>query len=241
MDGLLSTADSPSAIHGSPSRSVQLRSRSVDISGGWTSMGWVPRRLAGSWHSWRDRNSRVQHLVGLGRVGGACARRRRADLYATVRCSGIVGWPRSRPDRYVAMLMEPHVADWHVHRAGGPQLRSHRGLRHPVRFPKPPTVAEYENASDGYADVVELQLPRELPTLAPGQEWRMVWDSALDRAEIGHGVESRFDGHRDLLRPPRSAPGLAVLAARSASAGDQSGAGLGFPAARSAHRADDDP
>ncbi|BBX57398.1 hypothetical protein MSHO_27430 [Mycobacterium shottsii] len=55
-------------------------------------------------------------------------------------------------------------------------------------------MAEYENASDGYADVVELQLPRELPTLAPGQEWRMVWDSALDRAEIGQGVESRFEG-----------------------------------------------
>ncbi|HZC52257.1 MAG TPA: hypothetical protein VE441_07140, partial [Mycobacterium sp.] len=56
------------------------------------------------------------------------------------------------------------------------------------------TVAEYENASDGYADVVELQLPRELPVLAPGQEWRMVWDSALDRGEIGSGIESRFTG-----------------------------------------------
>jgi hypothetical protein len=33
-----------------------------------------------------------------------------------------------------------------------------------------------------------------LPVLAPGQEWRMVWDSALDRAEIGSVIESRFTG-----------------------------------------------
>ena len=43
-------------------------------------------------------------------------------------------------------------------------------------------------------DVVELQLPRQLPTLAPGQEWRTVWDSALDRTELGEGIESRFPG-----------------------------------------------
>src|SRR6202012_5843118 len=61
-------------------------------------------------------------------------------------------------------------------------------------FPPPPTVAEYENASDGYADVVELHLPRQLTALAPGQEWRTVWDSALDRAELGEGIESRFTG-----------------------------------------------
>lgn len=99
---------------------------------------------------------------------------------------------KTRP--YVAMLMEPHVADWHVIEL---VVRNFgRTAAYDVRFnfPHPPTVAEYENASDGYADVVELQLPRELPTLAPGQEWRMVWDSALDRAEIGHGVESRFEG-----------------------------------------------
>ncbi|MCV7198484.1 hypothetical protein [Mycobacterium angelicum] len=95
---------------------------------------------------------------------------------------------------YVAMLMEPHVADWHVIEL---VVRNFgRTAAYDVRFsfPNPPTVAEYENASEGYADVVELQLPRELPTLAPGQEWRMVWDSALDRAEIGRSVESRFEG-----------------------------------------------
>jgi hypothetical protein len=99
---------------------------------------------------------------------------------------------QTRP--HVAMLMEPHVADWHVIELVVRNFGSTAAYDIRFNFPNPPTVAEYENASDGYADVVELQLPRELPTLAPGQEWRMVWDSALDRAEIGHGVESRFEG-----------------------------------------------
>ncbi|OBA81179.1 hypothetical protein A9W99_14655 [Mycobacterium sp. 1164966.3] len=95
---------------------------------------------------------------------------------------------------HVGMLMEPHVTDWHVIEV---VVRNFgRTAAYDIRFsfPTPPTVAAYENASDGYADVVELQLPRELPTLAPGQEWRMVWDSALDRAEIGNAIESRFEG-----------------------------------------------
>jgi hypothetical protein len=95
---------------------------------------------------------------------------------------------------HVAMVMEPHVTDWHVIEV---VVRNFgRTAAYDVRFsfPTPPTVAAYENASDGYADVVELKLPRELPTLAPGQEWRMVWDSALDRAEIGNAIESRFTG-----------------------------------------------
>jgi hypothetical protein len=99
---------------------------------------------------------------------------------------------QTRP--HVVMLMEPHAADWHVIEL---VVRNFgRTAAYDIRFsfPNPPTVADYENAADGYADVVELQLPRELPVLAPGQEWRMVWDSALDRAEIGSNIESRFAG-----------------------------------------------
>jgi len=95
---------------------------------------------------------------------------------------------------HVAMLMEPHASDWHVIEL---VVRNFgRTAAYDIRFsfPNPPTVAEYENAAGGYANVVELQLPRELPVLAPGQEWRMVWDSALDRGEIGRGIESRFTG-----------------------------------------------
>jgi hypothetical protein len=95
---------------------------------------------------------------------------------------------------HVAMLMEPHAADWHVIELVVRNFGKTAAYDIRFSFPNPPTVAEYENAADGYADVVELQLPRELPVLAPGQEWRMVWDSALDRAEIGSGIESRFAG-----------------------------------------------
>jgi hypothetical protein len=99
---------------------------------------------------------------------------------------------QTRP--HVGMLMEPHAADWHVIEL---VVRNFgRTAAYDIRFSfaSPPTVAEYENSSDGYAEIVELKLPRELPVLAPGQEWRMVWDSALDRAEIGGGIESRFTG-----------------------------------------------
>ncbi|ORV81839.1 hypothetical protein AWC11_25175 [Mycobacterium interjectum] len=99
---------------------------------------------------------------------------------------------RTRPQ--VAMFMEPHPADWHVIELVVRNFGQTAAYDIRFAFPSPLTVAEYENAADGYADVVELQLPRELPVLAPGQEWRMVWDSALDRAEIGTGIESRFAG-----------------------------------------------
>jgi hypothetical protein len=95
---------------------------------------------------------------------------------------------------HVAMLMEPHAADWHVIELVVRNFGQTAAYDIRFSFPNPPTVAEYENAADGYADVAELHLPRDLPVLAPGQEWRMVWDSALDRAEIGSGIESRFTG-----------------------------------------------
>lgn len=99
---------------------------------------------------------------------------------------------QTRP--HVGVLMEPHAADWHVIELVVKNFGQTAAYNIEFSFTNPPTVAEYENAADGYADVVPLQLPGELPVLAPGQEWRMVWDSALDRAEIGSGIESRFAG-----------------------------------------------
>lgn len=99
---------------------------------------------------------------------------------------------QSRP--HVGVLMEPHAADWHVIELVVRNFGKTAAYNVRFSFPNPPTVAEYENSSDGYAEVVELQLPSEIPVLAPGQEWRLVWDSALDRAEIGGGIESRFTG-----------------------------------------------
>jgi hypothetical protein len=99
---------------------------------------------------------------------------------------------QTRP--HVGMFMEPHAADWHVIELVARNFGKTAAYDVRFKFPQPPTVAAYEQAADGYADIVELRLPTELPTLAPGQEWRMVWDSALDRRELGEGIESRFTG-----------------------------------------------
>jgi hypothetical protein len=112
--------------------------------------------------------------------------------YAQIRRNRKLAAEQTRP--HVAMLMEPHAADWHVIELVVRNFGQTAAYDIRFSFPTPPTVAEYENAADGYANVVELRLPTELPELAPGQEWRMVWDSALDRAEIGNGIESRFTG-----------------------------------------------
>jgi hypothetical protein len=107
---------------------------------------------------------------------------------------------------HVALFMEPHAADWHVIELVARNFGKTPAYDISFTFPHPPTVAEYENATDGYADVIELKLPKQLPTLAPSQEWRTVWDSALDRSELGEGIESRFPGtvtYYDCVENPR--------------------------------------
>lgn len=112
-----------------------------------------------------------------------------------------------RSRAHVAMFMEPHAADWHVIELVVRNFGRSPAYDVAFAFPNPPTVAQYEAAADGYADVVPLQLPGELPVLAPGQEWRTVWDSAIDRAELGEAIDSRFTGnvtYYDRPEAPRS-------------------------------------
>ncbi|OMC20590.1 hypothetical protein A5747_17830 [Mycobacterium sp. IS-836] len=150
-------------------------------------MGWIQD----SWHGVTDVGSSTWlawaawAAIALGVVALVFANRQ-------INRSRRLASEQTRP--HVAMLMEPHAADWHVIELVVRNFGQTAAYDIRFSFPNPPTVAEYENASDGYADVVPLQLPRELPVLAPGQEWRMVWDSALDRGEIGSGIESRFTG-----------------------------------------------
>lgn len=95
---------------------------------------------------------------------------------------------------HVAMFMEPHASDWHlielVVRNFG------ETAAHDVQFSwaNPPTVGQYESEHDGMVNVGELALPSAIPALAPGQEWRTVWDSTLSRAELGGSIEWRFTG-----------------------------------------------
>lgn len=156
--------------------------------------GWhqVAGMASGTWLAWA-----VWALLGLGLV---------ALIYANqqIRRSHRLQIDETRP--HVGMFMEPHAADWHVIELVVRNFGKTPAYDVSFTFPHPPTVAEYENATDGYADVIELQLPRQLPTLAPGQEWRTVWDSALDRNELGEGIESRFPGtvtYYDRIEIPR--------------------------------------
>jgi hypothetical protein len=95
----------------------------------------------------------------------------------------------------VAMFMEPAANDWHLVELVVKNFgrTSAYGIR--FEFANPPTVGKYETAyEDNYVDITELNLPAEIPYLAPSQEWRIVWDSALDRRELGEAISSRFHG-----------------------------------------------
>ena len=66
-------------------------------------------------------------------------------------------------------------------------------------------MARYESAdADNYVDIVPLKLPTEIPYLAPTQEWRTVWDSALDRKQLGESIGSRFAGAVTFYNEPNS-------------------------------------
>ncbi len=96
---------------------------------------------------------------------------------------------------HVVMFMEPHPSDWHVIEL---VVRNYgRSAAHDIRFDfaDPPTVGRYEDGpADGLPEVAELRLPSELRQLAPGQEWRTVWDSAISRERFGGQIGSRFEG-----------------------------------------------
>jgi hypothetical protein len=95
----------------------------------------------------------------------------------------------------VAMYMEPAANDWHLVELVVRNFGRTPAFNIRFDFAHPPTVGKYESQyEDRYVDIVPLNLPAEIPYLAPSQEWRIVWDSALDRRELGEGIASRFDG-----------------------------------------------
>lgn len=114
------------------------------------------------------------------------------DVRRQIRRNRRTSTEQTRP--HVAMFMEPNTTDWHVLELVVRNFGQTAAYDVEFEFPRPPSVARYETTTNGYADVVSLQLPRELPKLAPGQEWRTVWDSAIDRAELGSAIDSRFTG-----------------------------------------------
>lgn len=103
-----------------------------------------------------------------------------------------IGAQTTRP--YVTVYMEPHAADWHVIELVVRNFGQTAAYDIQLSWVNPPTVADYENEHDGKVEISELQLPSHLPILAPGQDWRTVWDSALERYQLEGPVESAFEG-----------------------------------------------
>ena len=95
----------------------------------------------------------------------------------------------------VAMFVEPSASDWHLIELVVKNFGRTPAYGIRFEFVNPPTVGKYETAyEDHYVDIAPLNLPAEIPYLAPTQEWRIVWDSALDRRELGEAIASRFQG-----------------------------------------------
>ena len=108
----------------------------------------------------------------------------------------------------VAMYMEPAANDWHLVELVVKNFGRTPAFGIRFEFAHPPTVGKYESTyEDRYVDIVPLNLPAEIPYLAPSQEWRIVWDSALDRRELGETIASRFDGALTYYDQPRNAKG----------------------------------
>ncbi|MGJ6126279.1 hypothetical protein QN239_27260 [Mycolicibacterium sp. Y3] len=105
---------------------------------------------------------------------------------------------------HVVMYMEPSATDWHVIELVVRNFGKSAAHQVQFDFPTPLTVGRYEEAhDDGPPEVAALILPSELTQLAPGQEWRTVWDSAISREELGGEIQSRFEGaltYRDSAR-----------------------------------------
>ncbi len=108
----------------------------------------------------------------------------------------------------VAMYMEPAANDWHLVELVVKNFGTTPAFGIRFEFAHPPTVGKYESQyEDRYVDIVPLNLPAEIPYLAPSQEWRIVWDSALDRRELGEAIASRFDGAVTYYDQPKTPKG----------------------------------
>lgn len=104
----------------------------------------------------------------------------------------------------VAMFMEPSASDWHLVELVVKNYGQRPAYGIKFEFASPPTVPRYESAEDRFVDIVPLKLPAEIPYLAPSQEWRTVWDSALDRKQLGESIGSRFAGAVTFYDRPNS-------------------------------------
>lgn len=66
-----------------------------------------------------------------------------------------------------------------------------------VKLILPPLkVVPYTNENTD-EEVTDLYFPKNIAVLAPGQEWRTVWDSGIEREDYAGELESQFVGRVD--------------------------------------------
>lgn len=150
-------------------------------------MGWIEDR----WHDVTGMGSGgwLAIAVWLAVVLGLAAL---IYVHRQLKRNRVLRLEETRP--HVAMYMEPHASDWHLIELVVRNFGETAAYDVQFAFINPPTVAQYENEHDGVVNIAELALPSMIPSLAPGQEWRTIWDSTLSRSELGGSIEWRFAG-----------------------------------------------
>jgi hypothetical protein len=168
------------------------------LNGKVTAVGWIEDR----WHELTNAGWSISLVVG---VWAAVLLGLAALIYVHRELK------RNREQRseetrpHVAIFMEPHASDWRIIELVVRNFGETAAYDVTFSWMNPPTVGQYENEHDGMVNVGELALPSTIPALAPGQEWRTVWDSTLSRAELGGSIEWRFVGtvkYADQPAPP---------------------------------------
>jgi hypothetical protein len=113
-----------------------------------------------------------------------------------VREARITREKRAQPNVVVHAALNPEVSQYFdfVVKNYGQTPAYHVKLKFPVL-----TVTPYESLVTG-EHTTELHIPDELAVLAPGQEWRTLWDSAIEREQHRNDNDgrdvlgSRFEG-----------------------------------------------
>lgn len=157
---------------------------------GWAEDGWngLTAMSSGTWAAW------------AGVLLGVCAL---VYAHRQIRRAHRISAEHARPS--VAMFMEPSAGDWHLIELVVKNFGRTPAYDISFDFEIPPSVPQYEHSHglDGLT-VADVALPEEIPMLAPNQEWRTVWDSAMNREHLGTLIESRFDGTVNYFASPAS-------------------------------------
>jgi hypothetical protein len=157
------------------------------LNGKVTAVGWIEDR----WHELTNAGWSIWLVIGVWAVVivGLAAL---IYVHRQLKLNREQRLTETRP--HVAVFMEPNASDWHVIELVARNFGETAAYDVQFSWVNPPTVGQYESEHDGMVNVGELTLPSTISALAPGQEWRTIWDSTLSRAELGQSIDWRFVG-----------------------------------------------